>query len=68
MNRVIIPIYPDETERKYNAHIKSQALAGCHEDKKWYGYSGALIYNKYGNPQPAKALSWVVDKKMQELL
>ena len=22
-----------------------------------------LIYNKYGNPEPAKALSWVVDKK-----
>jgi hypothetical protein len=90
MNRVIIPIYPDETERKYNAHIKSRALAGCYEDKKWYGYSGArnsgkgtetgilrsafgdfvlefsakcLIYNKYGNPEPAKALSWVVDKK-----
>jgi hypothetical protein len=41
MNRVIIPIYPDETERKYNAHIKSRALAGCYEDKKWYGYSGS---------------------------
>lgn len=90
MNRVIIPIYPDETERKYNAHIKARALAGCYEDKKWYGYSGSrnsgkgtetgilrnafgdfvlefnakcLIYNKYGNPEPAKALSWVVDKK-----
>ena len=90
MNRVIVPIYLDETERKYNAHIKSRALAGCYEDKKWYGYSGArnsgkgtetgilrsafgdfvlefsakcLIYNKYGNPEPAKALSWVVDKK-----
>ncbi len=22
-----------------------------------------LIYNKFGNPEPAKALSWVVDKK-----
>jgi len=90
MNRVIIPIYPDETERKYNAHIKSRALAGCYEDKKWYGYSGSrnsgkgtetgilrsafgdfvlefnakcLIYNKFGNPEAAKGLSWVVDKK-----
>ena len=90
MNKVIIPIYPDETERKYNSHIKSRALAGCYEDKKWYGYSGSrnsgkgtetgilrnafgdfvlefnakcLIFNKYGNPEPAKALSWVVDKK-----
>ncbi len=27
-----------------------------------------LIFYKYGNPEPAKALSWVVDKKMQELL
>ena len=41
MDKVIIPIYPDETERKYNAHIKSRALAGCYEDKKWYGYSGS---------------------------
>ena len=41
MNRVIIPIYPDEEERQYNAHIKSRALAGCYEDKKWYGYSGS---------------------------
>jgi hypothetical protein len=90
MDKVIIPIYPDETERKYNAHIKSRALAGCYEDKKWYGYSGSrnsgkgtetgilrnafgdfvlefnakcLIFNKFGNPEPAKALSWVVDKK-----
>jgi hypothetical protein len=90
MEKVIIPIYPDETERKYNAHIKSRALAGCYEDKKWFGYSGSrnsgkgtetgilrnafgdfvlefnakcLIFNKFGNPEPAKALSWVVDKK-----
>ena len=33
MDRVIIPIYPDETERKYNAHIKSRELAGCYQDK-----------------------------------
>lgn len=90
MNRVIIPIYPNEDERKYNAHIKARALAGCYEDKKWYGYSGSrnsgkgtetgilrnafgnfvlefnakcLIFNKFGNQEPAKALSWVVDKK-----
>jgi uncharacterized protein (DUF2147 family) len=90
MNRVIIPIYPNEDECKYNAHIKSRALAGCYEDKKWYGYSGSrnsgkgtetglmrnsfgdfvlefnakcLIFNKFGNQEPAKALSWVVDKK-----
>ncbi len=31
MQKVIIPIYPDETERKYNAHIKTRALAGCYE-------------------------------------
>lgn len=41
MNRVIIPIYPNEEERQYNAHIKARALAGCYEDKKWYGYSGS---------------------------
>ena len=90
MKKVITPIYPNEDERKYNAHIKSRALAGCYEDKKWYGYSGSrnsgkgtetgmlrnafgdfviefnakcLIYNKFGCQEPAKALSWVVDKK-----
>lgn len=90
MNKVIIPIYPDEQERNYNAHIKARALSGCYEDKKWYGYSGSrnsgkgtetgllrssfgdfvlefnakcLIFNKFGNPEPAKALGWVVDKK-----
>lgn len=90
IDKVIAPIYPIEDERLYNAHIKSRALAGCFEDKKWYGYSGSrnsgkgtetgilrsafgdfvlefnarcLIHNKFGNPEPAKALSWVVDKK-----
>ena len=90
MNKVIIPIYPNEDERNYNAHIKARALAGCYEDKKWYGYSGSrnsgkgtetgifrsafgnfvlefnakcLILNKFINPDVAKALSWVVDKK-----
>ena len=41
MNKVIIPIYPNEDDRKYNPHIKSRALAGCYEDKHWYGYSGS---------------------------
>jgi hypothetical protein len=41
MNRVLIPIYPDENERNYNAHIKSRAYAGCVEDKKWYGQIGS---------------------------
>lgn len=90
MDRVIIPIYPIQEERKFNAHIKSRALAGCYEDKKWYGYSGSrnsgkscetgilrssfgdfvlefnakcLILSKFINPDCAKALSWVVDKK-----
>ena len=90
MRRVLIPIYPNEEEHRYNAHVKARALAGCYEDKKWYGYSGSrnsgkgtetklmrsafgeyvlefnakcLIFNKFGNPEPAKALSWVVDKK-----
>jgi hypothetical protein len=93
MNTVIIPIDPDETQRKSNAHIKSRALAGCYEDWKGYGFSGSrnsckgtetgiitsafgdfviefnakwLIFNRYGNPEPAKALSWVVDKTMQD--
>jgi len=90
MEKVIIPIYPNEDERNYNAHIKSRALAGCYEDKKWYGYSGSrnsgkgtetgilrsafgdfvmefnakcLILTKFINPDIAKALNWVVDKK-----
>ena len=41
MNKVIIPIYPDEEEQRYNAHIKARALAGCYHDKKWYGYGGS---------------------------
>ncbi len=90
MEKVIIPIYPNEDERNYNAHIKARALAGCYEDKKWYGYSGSrnsgkgtetgilrssfgdfvlefnakcLILTKFINPDVAKALNWVVDKK-----
>jgi hypothetical protein len=41
MDKVIIPIFPNEDERTYNAHIKARALAGCYEDKKWYGYGGS---------------------------
>lgn len=41
MNRVIIPIYPNEEERIHNAHIKARALAGCYHDKIWYGYGGS---------------------------
>ena len=90
MKKVIIPIYPNKDERTYNAHIKSRALAGCYEDKKWYGYSGSrnsgkgtetgilrsafenfvmefnakcLVLNKFTNPDIAKGLNWIVDKK-----
>ena len=90
MKKVIEPIYPNEDEREYNAHIKARALAGCYEDKKWYGYSGSrnsgkgvetgilrssfgdfvlefnakcLILTKFANPDIAKALNWIVDKK-----
>ena len=41
LNRVINPIYPDEEERRFNAHIKARALAGCYTDKKWYVFQGA---------------------------
>jgi hypothetical protein len=95
MNKVIIPIYPNEDERNYNAHIKARALAGCYEDKKWYGYSGSrnsgkgtetgilrnafgdfvlefnakcLILTKFINPDVAKALSWVVDKRNARII
>ncbi len=30
---ILHDIYPDETDCKYNAHIKSRALAGCYEDE-----------------------------------
>ena len=41
MYKVINPIYPNEDERDYNAHIKARAIAGCFEDKKWYSFIGA---------------------------
>ena len=34
MNKKIIPIYPHEEERIYNAHIKARAIAECYHDKK----------------------------------
>ena len=36
MEKVIIPILPDEEERKYFFYCLSRGLAGCYEDKKWY--------------------------------
>jgi len=90
MDRIIIPIYPNEDERNYNAHCKARALAGCYTDKKWYAFTGSrnsgkgtetgllrkafgdyvmefnakcLIKNKFSNPDAAKCLSWVIDKK-----
>jgi hypothetical protein len=40
MNKVIIPIFPNEIERNYFAHTTSRAIAGHNEDKKWFGISG----------------------------
>ncbi len=47
MNRAILPIYPDENDRIYNAHIKARALIGCYEDKKWHGFSGSHNSGKH---------------------
>jgi hypothetical protein len=95
MKRVINPIYPNEEEKNYNAHIKARALAGCYEDKKWYGYSGSrnsgkgtetgilksafgdfvmdfnakcLVLTRFTNPDSAKSLSWVVDKRNARII
>ncbi len=51
MDKVIIPIYPDETERKYNAHIKSRALAGCYEDKNGMVIQVLVIQAKEQKPE-----------------
>lgn len=40
MNKVIIPIFPNEVERNYFAHTTSRTIAGHNEDKKWFGVSG----------------------------
>ena len=90
MNTLIIPIFPNDEEREYNAHIKARALAGCYRDKKWYTFTGSrnsgkgteteilisafkkfvmpfnakcLVNNKFSNPDSAKGLSWIIDKK-----
>ncbi|KAJ1640722.1 hypothetical protein T492DRAFT_831733 [Pavlovales sp. CCMP2436] len=71
MERLLIPIYPNE-ERNYNAHFKSRTLAGCFQDKKWYGYCGMRDSGKgtetvktkdSATTDPAKALGWIVDEK-----
>jgi hypothetical protein len=36
MTRVINPIYPIESEKKYYAEIKARAIAGCVQDKMYY--------------------------------
>jgi hypothetical protein len=41
MDKVIEPIYPDATEREYNAHCKARALSANFEDKVWYMYIGS---------------------------
>lgn len=41
MKRVIAPIYPDATEREYNAHCKARASSANFEDKVWYMYIGS---------------------------
>ena len=45
-NNVIISIYLDETECKYNTHMKTPALAGCYEGKKWYGFQDSRNSSK----------------------
>lgn len=59
LDKIINPIYPDEVERDYNAHILSRAMAGCSEDKKWYakigsrnsgkGVESKLLKNSFGD-------------------
>jgi len=41
MKKVIIPILPDEEERKYFIYCISRALAGKYEDKKWFINKGS---------------------------
>lgn len=41
LEKVINPIFPDEVQRNYFAHITSRSIAGHNEDKKWFGISGA---------------------------
>lgn len=41
MNKVVNPIFPNQIERDYFAHICSRAIAGHNEDKRWFGLSGS---------------------------
>jgi len=41
LEKVVIPIFPNQEERDYFAHIISRSIAGHSEDKKWFGVSGA---------------------------
>lgn len=41
MNKVIIPILPDEEERIYFFYCIARALAGKYEDKKWFVNKGS---------------------------
>ena len=41
LNRVLIPIYPNERLRTFNAQIKARAIAGCVQDKRYYQQIGA---------------------------
>ena len=41
LNRVLIPIYPNERIRTFNAQIKARAIAGCVQDKRYYQQIGA---------------------------
>lgn len=41
MEKIIIPILPDEEERKYFLYCIARALAGKYEDKKWFINKGS---------------------------
>lgn len=41
IEKVIIPIYPDEEERKYFMYSLARILAGHYKDKKWYINKGS---------------------------
>ena len=41
LNRVLIPIYPNENIRTFNAQIKARAIAGCVQDKRYFQQIGA---------------------------
>lgn len=41
MEQIIIPILPNEEERKYFIYRLARALAGCYTDKKWFINKGS---------------------------